>query len=226
MSSPKNLKKLTMLRDIVVATLDNWISVENLIAESDVSDRSTLADLAESAFNAFSKATTAISDYSAASAPPTSAPPTSAPAVEVTVITEPTKGTATVPAIPVKSGENYLYTWHNLPQWFKLRVAAHNHACDGGRDAQRSHELWNGGWVTLPNKKRVMVYRNHAYEQPADRSYSEPGPLKHLGVYSRATRSLEPAKEPVPEILQTLEGYPWISAYEVHNANKKALGAA
>jgi hypothetical protein len=122
----------------------------------------------------------------------------------------------------------YRLRWDDVPQWYKDRAREHAEACRGGYETRRRYELLNGGWATLPNKKRVMVYRGHAYEPPADRNYSEPGPLKHLGVYNREARRVEALAEgqAVPAIGQTLETYPWTDTYQIYQTNKKALGGS
>jgi hypothetical protein len=135
----------------------------------------------------------------------------------------PLPAVATLPLPPLPAAGD----WRTLPQWFKDRNLAYYVASREGREALRRHQLWTGSWATLPNKKRVMVYKNHAYEPPADRDYCEPGPLKHLGFYNRATHSVDALADgqQAPEIPQTLQGYPWTSAYEVYEANKRALAA-
>jgi hypothetical protein len=80
-----------------------------------------------------------------------------------------------------------------------------------GKEAGRQAELEYGGWATLSNKKRIMVYKWHAFEPPSDRDYAVPGPLKHLGKYNRADKrinGLAPG-EVVPVVPQTAEDYPW-----------------
>ena len=80
-----------------------------------------------------------------------------------------------------------------------------------GKEAGRAAELEYGGWATLKNKKRVMIYKNHAFEPPSDRDYAIPGPLKHLGKYNRSAKKVDllAPGEVAPEVPQTTEGYPW-----------------
>ncbi len=248
------MSELKPYRDILVAALDNWIAAE-MLADSSAKNapREHLDDLVEAAVAAYNKATSALSTAShrrTAVAAQIALPPVSqkheVPLVEQVFPAEDQREeveddiVASLPLPPTHpvgenvvvtatttpgAGESYSYTWENLPQWFKDRVAAHDQAYRGGRDTQRQYELWNGGWATLYNKMRVMVYRNHAFEAPTDRHYATPGPLKHIGLYNRTTHSVEPSTE-VPEIPQTLEGYPWVRAFEAHYGNKKALGLA
>ena len=84
--------------------------------------------------------------------------------------------------------------------------AAYMVSPEAGRQAQLEH----GGWATVA-KKRVMIYKGHAFEPPSDRDYAVPGPLKHLGKYNRAGKKVDPleAGEVAPAVPQTAEDYPW-----------------
>ncbi len=86
-------------------------------------------------------------------------------------------------------------------------------ANDISQEDGRVKELELGSWATLPNKKRIMVFKGHAFEPPTDRYYGVPGPLKHLGFYDRgdfpgAKGRIVPSDD-VPVIPQTRETYPW-----------------
>jgi len=81
-------------------------------------------------------------------------------------------------------------------------------ANDISQAAGREKELEVGSWATLPNKKRIMVFKGHAFEPPSDRYYGVPGPLKHLGLYDRGGARIVPSDE-IPVIPQTRETYPW-----------------
>ena len=87
------------------------------------------------------------------------------------------------------------------PIWAAYRVSP-----EAGRQAQLEH----GGWATV-GKKRVMIYKGHAFEPPSDRDYVVPGPLKHLGKYNRAGKKVDPleAGEVAPAVPQTADDYPW-----------------
>ncbi len=74
--------------------------------------------------------------------------------------------------------------------------------------AGRAKELEIGSWATLPNKKRIMIFKGHAFQPPTDRLYYVPGPLKHLGLYDRGGARVVPSDE-VPAIPQTRDHYPW-----------------
>ncbi len=83
-----------------------------------------------------------------------------------------------------------------------------------GKEVGRKAELEYGGWATLgagAKKKRVMIYKGHAFEPPCDRDYAVPGPLKHLGKYNRAAKRIDRLApgEVVPVVPQTAEDYPW-----------------
>ena len=83
-----------------------------------------------------------------------------------------------------------------------------------GKEAGRQAELEHGGWATLgagATKKRVMIYKGHAFEPPSDRDYAVPGPLKHLDKYNRDSKKVDRivSGEDVPVVPQTNEDYPW-----------------
>jgi hypothetical protein len=80
-----------------------------------------------------------------------------------------------------------------------------------GNEAGRQAELEHGGWATLKDKKRVMIYKGHVFERPSNRHYAVPGPLKHLGKYNRDAKKVDPLVpgEVVPVVPQTANDYPW-----------------
>jgi hypothetical protein len=110
--------------------------------------------------------------------------------------------------------------WNTLPQWYLERQAARSEAYLAGRIARRNYDYNEGGFLTLDGRT-MMVYRYHLYELPTDRAYFTPGPLKHLGLYNRVTCSLDTTVDELV-IPQTLEGYPWTSAYAIYDANRRA----
>ena len=191
-------------------------------AANTIHDPLASAALMTASVDTFNKAYKALSDMSKQRPAPVPAPAPSAPAVEEVRAPSPNPFDEAPAAAPVQP---YRLGWNDLPQWYKDRVREHTEACRNGYEARRRYEFLNGGWATLPNKKRVMVYRGHAYEPPADRDYTEPGPLKHLGVYNREARRVEPLAEgqEAPEVGQTLETYPWTDSYSIYEENKKAL---
>ena len=234
------MSSLKPFRDLLVAALDIWIDAEQKSDEMGA-DGDLLGDFKIAAVEAYNKASTALAAASKKRAPVVkvieeSAPAATAPPMEAAEVVKeaPRKpspnpfdaeavaapAAATLPA--AAAGD-----WRTLPQWFKDRNLAYYVASSQGQEALREYQLRTGTWATLPNKKRVMIYKNHAYEPPADRDYCEPGPLKHLGFYNRAMRSVDALADgqEAPEIPQTLQGYPWTSAYEVYEANKRALAA-
>lgn len=101
----------------------------------------------------------------------------------------------------------YTDSWlqNQQPIWAAYRVSP---------EAGRQAELQHGSWATLgacAGKKRVMIYKGHAFEPPSDRHYAVPGPLKYLGKYNRAAKKvdrIEPGEEG-PIVPQTAEDYPW-----------------
>lgn len=76
------------------------------------------------------------------------------------------------------------------------------------KEAGRQAELEHGTWATV-RKRRVMIYKGHAFEPPTDRNYAVPGPVKHLGKYNRAAKRIEPSDQ-APEVPQTADDYPWL----------------
>jgi hypothetical protein len=84
-----------------------------------------------------------------------------------------------------------------------------------GPSALRTYEHWNGGMAIIYGGKRVLVYRNHAFEIPNDRPYTRAGPLKHLGAYNHKTLKVDPSV-PAPSVPTTVEElYPWLTDFEV-----------
>jgi hypothetical protein len=239
------MSSLKPFRDLLVAALDIWIDAEQKSDEMGA-DGELLDDFKKAAVEAYNKASTALAEASKKRTSVVAAAaevveeaavvvsvPAAAAAAEEVVIAEAEQQVAAavvveVPRIPspIPFDAAAVEDWRTLPQWFKDRNTAYHAASLWGKGALREYQLRTGTWATLPNKKRVMIYKNHAYEPPADRDYCEPGPLKHLGFYNRASRSVEPLlSQEAPEIPQTLEGYPWTSVYEIYEANKRALVA-
>ena len=52
-------------------------------------------------------------------------------------------------------------------------------------------DLWEGRWTTLPDGRRVLIYRHHAFAPPADGSYRTAQPLQHLGFYHFHDRTID-----------------------------------
>lgn len=102
---------------------------------------------------------------------------------------------------------------HNTlkPVWAAYKIS---------KEAGRQAELEHGSWATV-GKKRMMIYKNHAFEPPSDRDYAVPGPLKHLGKYNRAAKRVDRLApgEVAPEVPQTADDYPW---WQPHVARSKA----
>jgi hypothetical protein len=116
----------------------------------------------------------------------------------------------------------YGFGWNALPQWYLDREAARSTAYLAGRRARRDYDYKEGGFLTLPDRRVVMVYRGHIYELPKDRAYFTPGPLNYIGLYDRTTRTVDTTLAG-PEIHQTLEGYPWTNSYAIYAARQVAI---
>jgi hypothetical protein len=120
--------------------------------------------------------------------------------------------------VPEPEQEDYArarewFTKCGYPQAQIDRMIQFWRANDISQEDGRVKDLELGSWATLPNKKRVMVYKWHAFEPPTDRPYFVPGPLKHLGFYDRgdfpgAKGRIVPSND-VPVIPQTRDDYPW-----------------
>lgn len=120
--------------------------------------------------------------------------------------------------VPVPEQEDYArarewFTKCGYPRSKIDRMVEVWRANDISQEDGRVKDLELGSWATLPNKKRIMVYKWHAFEPPTDRLYYIPGPLKHLGFYDRgdfpgAKGRIVPSDD-VPVIPQTRDDYPW-----------------
>jgi hypothetical protein len=61
-------------------------------------------------------------------------------------------------------------------------------------------DLWEGRWATLPDKRRVLIYRHHAFAPPADGSYRIAQPLQHLGFYNFHTWAIDATTTSLPAL--------------------------
>jgi hypothetical protein len=116
-----------------------------------------------------------------------------------------------VPSAPVQDKYAEAREWFTkigYPEAQIARMAQVWQANHISKDAGRAKDLELGSWATLPNKKRIMVFKGHAFEPPTDRFYGVPGPLKHLGIYDRAGGRVVPTDN-FPLVPQTREDYPW-----------------
>ncbi len=115
---------------------------------------------------------------------------------------------AVLDAFPADSKEAVfrarIETAHNAlkgPMSFKRRAVLNKRYESLRRGAE-------GGWSTLFDGRRVMLWAFHAYEPPADGSYRIVQPLKHLGLYDSETRAID-ATVPSPPLPTTQELWPW-----------------
>lgn len=61
---------------------------------------------------------------------------------------------------------------------------------------ERLNRAYHGGWTTLPDGRKAMLWAFHAFAPPADGSYRTQQPLVHLGLYSPNDRSLDVSEAP------------------------------
>ena len=218
MSSPSSLTAVRSHRDILVHCLDSWMMIQE---ERFRTDSKLFRELAEDAYDTCVSAIDALHsllrehDDKDEAIAATVAGASSAsehdccaahhlPAAEV-------PAPVAAPVAEVAPEVNAYYRRMGYTdRWLQnqqLLWAAYRVSPEAGRQAQLEH----GGWATLKNKKRVMIYKGHAFEQPSDRDYAVPGPLKHLGKYNRADKKVDllAPGEVAPEVPQTTEGYPW-----------------
>lgn len=69
-------------------------------------------------------------------------------------------------------------------------------------------DLWEGRWTTLPDCRRVLIYRHHAFAPPADGSYRTAQPLQHLGFYHFHDRTIDATTTSLPA-LPTQDAWPF-----------------
>ncbi len=74
--------------------------------------------------------------------------------------------------------------------------------------SQRMEE-YRDGCVRTINGKYVLVYKYHAFEMPANRSYREPGPLTSIGAIDPDTKAIHSAVIVAPELPTTVSAWPW-----------------
>lgn len=203
MSSLSPLTTIRSHRDIVVHCLDSWMMVKE---ERFRSDSKLLRELAEDAYDTCVSAIDALhallreyDDHEPAGVSDASdhdCGAAHAPAPNTVLATDD-------PAVAYFRSRGYPDGQIQLmkPIWAAYKI---------GKEAGRQAELEHGGWATMA-KKRVMIYKGHAFEPPSDRHFAVPGVLKHLGKYSRAAKKVDPLApgEIAPVVPQTAEDYPW-----------------
>jgi hypothetical protein len=67
-------------------------------------------------------------------------------------------------------------------------------------NAELRPDLWEGRWTTLPDGRRVLIYRHHAFAPPADGSYRTAQPLQHLGFYNFHDRTIDATTTSLPAL--------------------------
>jgi hypothetical protein len=79
---------------------------------------------------------------------------------------------------------------------------------DNGNWRWSLEKAYEGGWTTLPDGRRVMLWAFHAFAPPADGSYRTTQPLVHLGLYNATDRSLDTSEAP-PALPRDPAHWPW-----------------
>ncbi len=82
---------------------------------------------------------------------------------------------------------------------------------NGTNDWRRYERLlraYEGGWTTLPDGRKAMLWAFHAFAPPADGEYDRPQPLVHLGLYNITDRSLDTTEAP-PSLPKKGGDWPW-----------------
>jgi hypothetical protein len=80
--------------------------------------------------------------------------------------------------------------------------------------AQRFYKLekaYHGGWTTLPDGRKAMLWAFHAFAPPASppvADYAKPCSLVHLGLYNPNDRSLDTTEAP-PALPKNKADWPW-----------------
>jgi hypothetical protein len=66
-----------------------------------------------------------------------------------------------------------------------------------------------GGWTTLPDGRKAMLWAFHAFAPPAlTVDYRKPCRLVHLGLYNLNDRSLDASEAP-PPLPRDAKDWPW-----------------
>ena len=81
---------------------------------------------------------------------------------------------------------------------------------DMGR-RERLGRAYRGGWTTLPDGRKAMLWAFHAFAPPAAppaADYAKPCSLVHLGLYNITDRSLDTSEAP-PALPKDQENWPW-----------------
>ncbi len=225
---------LQALRDSYVTAIDDWVAAIRLSSLPGI-DRAKAQPLLKSlrirASAVYNKIKAEYSDLPSAPAPAlagvadASSHDCGAAHIEKPVVTaspesaaadeKPVEPSVPAPSAPTVAPAEKDYV--EAREWFSkigypeaqiARMIQFWRANDISQEAGREKQLELGSWATLPNKKRIMVFKGHAFEPPTDRYYGVPGPLKHLGLYDRGGARIVPSDE-VPVIPQTRETYPW-----------------
>jgi hypothetical protein len=71
------------------------------------------------------------------------------------------------------------------------------------------NKAYYGGWTTLPDGRKAMLWAFHAFAPPAlTVDYWEPCRLVHLGLYNATDRSLDASEAP-PPLPRDPADWPW-----------------
>ncbi len=69
-------------------------------------------------------------------------------------------------------------------------------------------KAYRGGWTTLPDGRKAMLWAFHAFAPPLNSTYRMPQPLVHLGLYNITDRSLDTSEAP-PALPKNQGDWPW-----------------
>jgi hypothetical protein len=75
------------------------------------------------------------------------------------------------------------------------------------RHLRQKYRDYNAGCVRTIDGKRILIYKFHAFQMPADRRWNAPGPLVSIGSIYPETKEIE--KNAAPPTIPTGANWPW-----------------